>query len=141
MSQSFAEITNKVRSANEIIEKVEAQMKNVDADKVKDLKKAVEAVKESFLPVRKLTIGVPGERGQAVVRESFTTANNFIQEARRYNNSRMGTPGETEKNAVRKAEQMIKLTEETTNEFFNTAWPKFKAAYDKADLSFFKDFE
>ena len=53
----------------------------------------------------------------------------------------MGTPGETEKNAVRKAEQMIKLTEETTNEFFNTAWPKFKAAYDKADLSFFKDFE
>ncbi|WP_421978912.1 WD40/YVTN/BNR-like repeat-containing protein [Roseivirga seohaensis] len=141
MSQSFAEITNKVRSANEIIEKVEAQMKNVDADKVKDLKKAVEAVKESFLPVRKLTIGVPGERGQAVVRERFTTANNYIQEARRYNNSRMGAPGETERNAVRKAEQMIKLTEEKTNEFFNTAWPKFKADYDKADLSFFKDFE
>ncbi|WP_323756174.1 VPS10 domain-containing protein [Roseivirga sp.] len=141
MTQSFAEITNRVRTANEIIEKVEAQMKNVDADKVKDLKKAVEAVKESFEPVRKLTIGLPGERGQAVVRERFTTANNYIQEARRYNNSRMGAPGETERTAVKKAEQMIKLTEETTNAFFNTAWPKFKAAYDKADLSFFKDFE
>ncbi|MGW8123706.1 WD40/YVTN/BNR-like repeat-containing protein [Roseivirga echinicomitans] len=141
MSQSFADVTSRVRTANEIIEKVEAQMKNVDASKVKDLKKALDEVKESFIPVRKLTIGVPGERGQAVVRERFTTASNYIQEARGYNNSRMGAPGETEKNAVRKAEQMIKLTENTINTFFNTAWPKFKTAYDKADLTFFKDFE
>ena len=142
MSQEFAEVVNRVREASEIIDKVEAQMENADADKVKDLKEALKEVKESFVPVRKLTIGLPREGGgQATPRERFTTANNYIGEARGYNNSRMGAPGTTERNALRKAEQMIKLTEETTNEFFNTAWPKFKAAYDKADLSFFKDFE
>jgi photosystem II stability/assembly factor-like uncharacterized protein len=142
MAQKFSEISDRVRKANDIVTKVEARVKDANAEDVKDLKAAIKAVKEQLEPVQEITTGVPssGPRGQADIRERTTTANNWIQQARQYNNSRMGTPGPNEKSLLDNAEKMMAVAIQKTNAFFNKDWPAFKATYDKANLDFFEDF-
>ncbi|WP_288368926.1 hypothetical protein [uncultured Roseivirga sp.] len=140
MSQTFANLTNRVREANDIIEKVEAEMKNADKDATKELSEALKALKEKFEPVQKLTTGIRQERGQAVPRESFTTANNWLGQARRYASSRLTAPGPNERSLKENAQKMMNEAMQIVNDFFSNEWPKFKAVYDRTNLDYFKDF-
>lgn len=141
MSQTWSKISDRMRKADAAIKKVEARIKDADKDKVKDLKKAVKELKERFTEVRKITIGLPQDRSiQGIFRNSVPTANSWIQQARRYNNSRMGTPGDTERGLMENAQKMMKTAMDAVNSFFEDDWSKFKEEYDKTDLDFFDDF-
>lgn len=141
MSQTWSKITGRVRDANEVISKVEAQIKGEeDKSKTKDLSDALKTVKEQFEAVQKVTTGIRQERGQAVVPESYTTANNWIGQARRYASSRLTAPGQNERDLKENAEKMMNEAILKVNEFFTNDWPAFKSAYEKVSFNFFKDF-
>lgn len=138
-TQKFAEITQKVRDADEIIGKVEAQMKGLEKDEAKELKEALETVKEAFNPARKVTIGLPRNRGQRAVNERFSTASTYLGQARRYASSRLTSPGANERQLLTNGKQMMEEAVIIVNEFFANDWPKFKEVYDNTDFSYFKD--
>ena len=142
MAQTWSKITDRVRKANTMIEKVEKRMKDAEKDNVKDLKKAMKEMKEAFEEVRKITIGLPRDPSIQGIFRSFTpTANTWIQQARRYNSSRMGNPGQTEQRLKDNAQKMMETALEMVNDFFENDWKQFKEEYDKTDFEFFKDFD
>ncbi len=140
MSKTWAEVTGRVRDAQSVVDKVEAQMKNADKDAVKDLKDAIKAMNEKFDEVKKVTIGLPRDRAQNAPRVDYPNAGQWIGQARRYASSRLTAPGTNEKSLMENGQKMMNETMATVNEFFETEWPKFKAAYEKTDMGFFKDF-
>ena len=140
MSQTWAEVTGRVRDAQSVVTKVEAQMKNVDKDAVKDLKEAIKAMNEKFDEVKKVTIGLPRDRAQNAPRVDYPNANQWISQARRYSSSRLTAPGPNERSLMENGEKMMNETMTIVNEFFENEWPKFKTAYERTDMGFFKDF-
>ncbi|WP_286745441.1 hypothetical protein, partial [Roseivirga sp. UBA1976] len=75
-----------------------------------------------------------------VPRESFTTANNWLGQARRYASSRLTAPGPNERSLKENAQKMMNEAMQIVNDFFSNEWPKFKAVYDRTNLDYFKDF-
>ncbi len=139
MTQSWANVTGRVSEANDLIEKVEAQMKDADKDAVKDLKEMMDGMKEKFNEVRKVTIGLPRARGQNAPRESYDNAGNWIGQARRYASSRLTAPGSNERELMENADKMMNEAMAIVNEFFVNEWPKFESAYKSTNMNFFKD--
>ncbi|HEY9116991.1 MAG TPA: hypothetical protein VIN11_04140, partial [Roseivirga sp.] len=84
--------------------------------------------------------GVRGERGQATPRERFDNANNWLGQARRYASNRLTAPGPNEMSLKENAQQMMNEAMQLVNDFFTNEWPAFKAAYEKTNFDFFKDF-
>ena len=140
MSQTWAEITGRVRDANSVLTKVEAQMKNADKEAVKDLKEAIKAMNEKFDEVKKVTIGLPRDRAQNAPRVNYPNASQWIGQARRYASSRLTAPGPNERSLMSNGDKMMTETMQIVNDFFRTEWPKFKAAYEATDMGYFKDF-
>jgi len=139
-SQTFAKLTNRVRQANTIMDKVKAQMKGVDKENTKELKAAMDSMEDAWMAVRKVTIGLPRNRGQRAVNEFTPTANSWLGQARRYASSRLTAPGTNERQLLNNAQIMIDEAMTIVNDFFANEWPKFEEAYDNADLGYFKDF-
>ncbi|OEK05075.1 WD40/YVTN/BNR-like repeat-containing protein [Roseivirga misakiensis] len=140
MSQTWASITSRVRDAQSVVTKVEAQMKNADKEAVKDLKKAMKEMDEHFKEVKKVTIGLPRDRAQNAPRVNYPNASQWIGQARRYASSRLTAPGPNERSLLENGEKMMTETMQIVNDFFTNEWPKFKAAYEKTDMSYFRDF-
>ncbi len=140
MTQTWAKVTGRVRDANSIVEKVEAQMKNADKDAVKDLKEMMDEMNEKFNEVKKVTIGLPRDRGQAAPRVNYPNASEWVGQARRYASSRLTAPGPNERSLLENGEKMMNEAMAIVNDFFANEWPKFQAAYKGTDMSFFKDF-
>lgn len=141
MSQTWAKLTNRVREADEIISKVEAQIKEEDdKEKTKALSEALKTVKAEFEEVQKLTTGIRQERGQAVAPVRYTTAGNWIGQARRYASSRLTAPGPNERDLKENAEKMMNEAVQEVNDFFSNDWPAFQRAYQQVSFNFFKDF-
>lgn len=140
MSKTWAEITGRVRDAQSVMTKVEAQMKNADKDAVKDLKDAIKAMNEKFDEVKKVTVGLPRDRAQNAPRVNYPNASQWIGQARRYSSSRLTAPGPNERSLMENGKKMMSETMDIVNEFFENEWPKFKAAYESTDMGFFKDF-
>jgi len=139
--QAVSQLSKRVRDANGIITKVEAQMKGVDKDKVKDLKKITKETKEMLVEVQAIVSGRPTPAGtQGIFRSSDPTANQMINQVRFAASSRREAPGPNEMDLLKNAEQMISKAMGMADEFFSNQWPKFKTAYDGTDLGFFKDF-
>ena len=141
MSQTWSKITDRVRKADGVVKKVNNRIKDAEKDNVKDLKKAMKEMKEKFDAVKKITIGLPRDSSiQGIFRNFTPTTNTWIQQARRYNNSRMGTPGSTERQLLDNAQKMMDTALQMVNDFFENDWATFKEEYDKTDFDFFKDF-
>ena len=140
MTQTWSKVTGRVSEANQIIEKVEARMKDADKDAVKDLKEMMDEMKEKFNEVRKVTIGLPRDRGQAAARVDYPNAGQWVGQARRYASSRLTAPGPNERSLLENGEKMMNEAMAIVNNFFDNEWPKFESAYKSADLNFFKDF-
>lgn len=141
MNQAWSKVTDRMRKADGVIKKVEARVKDADKDNVKDLKKMLKEMKEKFTEVRKITIGLPRDPSiQGIFRNFTPNAGTWIGQARRYNGSRMGSPGETERQLKANAEKMMETALNAVNDFFENEWPKFVEEYEKTDLGFFKDF-
>ena len=116
-------------------------MKGVDKDKVKDLKKITKETKETLVEIQAIISGRPTPPGtQGIFRSSDPTANQWIFQARFAGQSRRTAPGPNERNLLENAEKMMKKAMDLADDFFANQWPKFKTAYDGADLGFFKDF-
>jgi len=141
MSQKWAAVTGRVRDAQSVVSKVEAQMKNADKDAVKDLKKAIKEMNKHFDEAKKVTIGLPRDRAQNAPRVNYPNAGQWVGQARRYASSRLTAPGTNERGLLENAEKMMNEAIAIVNEFFENEWPKFKAAYEATDMSFFKDFD
>lgn len=50
-------------------------------------------------------------------------------------------PTETERIALERAEQRLRLALDKVNAFFEEDWPEYKQAVEKADPSFFEDYD
>lgn len=140
MTQTWSKVTGRVSQAAQIITKVEAQMKNADKEAVKELKEMMKEMEEKFNEVRKVTIGVPRDRGQNTPREFTPTAGQWVGQARRYTSSRLTAPGPNERSLLENGEKMMNEAMEIVNNFFENEWPKFEEAYKNTDMNFFKDF-
>ena len=97
-------------------------------------------MEEKFNEVRKVTIGVPRDRGQNTPREFTPTAGQWVGQARRYTSSRLTAPGPNERSLLENGEKMMNEAMEIVNNFFENEWPKFEEAYKNTDMNFFKDF-
>ena len=139
--QTLSKLSGRVKDAKKIIEKVEAQMKGTEADKVKDLKKSIKATKEKLEDVEAIVSGRPTpENVQGIFRNSEPSASSWMGSLRYYASSKLGTPGKTERDLFENAEKMINKALAIGNKFFTEEWPKFEETYQAADLNFFKDF-
>lgn len=140
-SQTFSKLTDRAKKANEIMEKVEAQMKGVEKEKTKELKATLDSTKSAFDEVRRVTIGFPRPTGIQGIYRSFTpNAGTWFSQARRYTTSRLTAPGENEKELLENGKMMLNEAIEIVNDFFANDWPKFVEVYNNADLGYFKDF-
>jgi len=140
MSQTWSKVTGRVSQANDIITKVKARMKDADKDAVKDLKEMMDEMEEKFNEVRKVTIGLPRDRGQAAPRVSYPNASQWVGQARRYSSSRLTAPGPNERSLLENGEKMMDEAMTIVNQFFENEWPKFEQAYKNTEIDFFKDF-
>jgi photosystem II stability/assembly factor-like uncharacterized protein len=140
-TQAVQQLSKRVRDANAIITKVEGQMKGIDKDKVKELKKITKETKEMLVEVQAIVSGRPTPPGtQGIFRSSDPTANRMISQVRFAASSRRAAPGPNERDLLKNAEELISKAMGMADEFFKNQWPKFKTAYDQTDLGFFKDF-
>jgi len=140
-TQEMQRLSKRVKDANDIIKKVEAQIKDIDKDKVKDLKKITKETKELLVEIQAILTGRPTPPGtQGIFRSSDPTASRWMFSARFAASSRRAAPGPTERGLLENAEKMINQANEMADEFFTNQWVAFKTTYDATDLGFFKDF-
>ena len=139
--QTLSKLSGRVKDAQKIIKKVEAQMKGAEEDKVKDLKKILKETKSKLEDVEAAVSGRPTpEDVQGIFRNNEPNASSWMGMLNFYVSSKVNPIGKTERDLFDNAEKMVNRALAAGNKFFAEDWPAFEEAYKATDLDFFKDF-
>ncbi|MDZ4714087.1 MAG: hypothetical protein SH819_01340 [Cytophagales bacterium] len=132
--------TERLRESKEVVEDFEKRIKD---SKRKDLKEAsdkTKAMKDTINLVFDYILGKEDKR-QGIVRSPDPSRYSYVQTAQQYVGRSRNLVSETDHRVMKHAEDKIAEIVSRVNAFYETAWPAYKAAMEKVELSPFKAYE
>lgn len=133
--------TQRLLESKETIEKINAQLKGLPEDEIKELKSAIRAVTDSITAVQDAIFGKENPDAQGITSRADNTAVSAVFNAMRYIDSRPGYPTETEKMLVEQAKIKMKEGVDCVNKFYENVWPGFRQKVENTELKLFKEYE
>ncbi|MES2893123.1 MAG: hypothetical protein V4725_13955 [Bacteroidota bacterium] len=138
-SNKVVEITDRLTDAEEIISKLEAQLKNVEGKEADSLRKSGKAMTDSLKKIRNFIFGTPQEK-QGYGSPFEITVNERLREARGEIVRKNKIPDAQEFKGIEMAESLVKELVLKTNQFFNTHWKNYQKLAQANPLTIFKEY-
>lgn len=139
--------TDRLRESLEIVDEYEKKIKDLSdpmaGSKRTDLKEVstkTKAMKDSVNALFDFILGKVDKR-QGIVRSPDPTPVSYVQTARGYIARSTDPISETDRRVYKHAEEKINEAVNKVNKFYASAWPEYRAAMEKINLSPFKDYE
>lgn len=139
-ADKVTEILDRISESEEVVEKIQSQLKGLEGAKIDSLRKAGAATLDSLKTLREFIRGKTDER-QGIVRSGEITVLSKIQQAMQYITSKAVTPGEQEFSLVKMAEEGIAQAVEKANLFYNGHWKKYQQQVKTTDINLFTDYK
>lgn len=131
---------DRLNEANEVCDKLLAQVKGLEGKEADTLTKATKAIRETIKNLQESIKGKSSDK-QGIVRPlSDITPLAQLRSARYYIIDKLVAPGAAEEQLVANAEQAIKQTLGYVNTFFSKDWSNYKAFTEGLTISLFKDY-
>ena len=132
-------ITDRLSEAEEIIAKVEAQLKNIEGSDADSLRKSGKAMTDSIKKIRNFIMGTPQEK-QGYGSPYEATVTGWLREAKGEVLGKIKIPDAQEFGLIEIAEGSVDEAIKKTNMFFNGKWKDYQQQADNTPMKSFKDF-
>lgn len=136
----LAALNDRLTEADEIIKKIEANLKDMDAKQADTLRKVGKSVQEGLKAIREQLNGKPQEK-QGYGNVPQVTVNSIFSEARMYVLGKRVAPGAQEERLMQDAENMISAVIAKANAFFDGKWKEYRSLAENAPVKMFKDYK
>lgn len=138
-ADKLTEVLDRLNEADEVCDKITAQLKDLKGTDIDTLRKATTATKKQINGLKEMITGKRDTR-QGLTRSTAVTILSQLQIARQYISSKTVAPGEQETKLTENAENAISTTVEKTNQFFANEWKKYKEQAEGTKIELFKDY-
>jgi len=139
-SARLTEITDRFTEAEEIITKIEAQLKNVEGKEADSLRKAGKEMTDSIKSIRNFIFGKAQEK-QGYGSVPQITVNGKLNEARQEVQGKNKIPDQQEIRMIENAEGMVNEAVQKTNDFFNGKWKAYQQQAEATPMKVFKEYK
>ncbi len=135
----ITDLADRLTEADEIIKKVEDNLKDMDSKQADTLRKLNKSMTESIKSIRESLNGKPQEK-QGYGQVPQITVNSTLQEARFNITGKNVVPGAQEERLVQQAETMTDNVLKKANDFFSGKWKEYRALAESIPVKIFKDY-
>ena len=139
-ANKVTEILDRLDDSEQVVNKIQSQIKELKGDKIDSLRKAGLATLDSIETLREFIRGKKDER-QGIIRSGESTVLTKIQQAMQYIISKSVIPAEQEKALVKIAEQGISETVTRSNHFYDGQWKKYRQLVENTEINLFTDYD
>ncbi len=136
----LTEVTDRLTEADEIIAKIEAQLKNVEGKELDSLRKMGKTMTDSIKNIRNFIFGKPQEK-QGYGSPYQLRVNEKLQTARGEVLGKNKIPDTQEINQIEIAETLVAQAVEKANVFFTTKWADYKKQAEATPMNVFKEYK
>ena len=139
-SMKLTEGLDRLDEAEDVCEKIQAQLKGLEGKETDSLKKQTGKIVKDIKELKESITGKTDSR-QGIVRNLFeVTALSQIGLARRNIFSKMIKPGPQEERLVVNAEKAVAEAIKNINEFFDDKWKSYRQLSENTRVNLFKDY-
>ena len=139
-SLKLTSLVDRLTEADEIIKKVEANLKDMDQKQADTLRKLGKAVQDGLKAIREQLNGKPQEK-QGYGNVPQVTVNSVLSEARSYVLGKRIAPGAQEDRLMKDAEDMVSDVISKANSFFDGKWKEYRALAESTPVKMFKEYK
>ncbi len=136
--KAATQATDRLRTAKEVVQKVNKELDQTPDSVKKALKKKGKAMRDSIESI--LSGVLPNEDIQGIHRDPSILSSR-LHRAAFYLASSEGPPNQTQKLLIEQTRKQLENTLKKVNRFFEKDWVEYKEGVRKADLTFFKPYE
>jgi len=136
----LTEITDRLADAEEVIAKVEAQLKNVEGKEADSLRKVGKAMTDSIKGIRNFIFGKPQEK-QGYGSPYQVTVSGKLGDARQEVLAKTKIPDQQELRMAEEAEGLVTEAVLKTNNFFNGRWKAYQQQVENTPQKLFKEYK
>lgn len=140
-SAKLTEAMDRLSDWEEVLGKMQGQLRGVDAKEIDTLRKTTTALQDSIKKIREYIVGKSNSDKQGIVRGPQVTVMNRIQIAQQYIMSKSVAPGEQEQALMESAEQFIAEAVKRTNQFYATQWLNYRKLVEGSRPPLFKEYQ
>jgi hypothetical protein len=139
-SEKIIEIMDRLTESEEVVNKIQNQIKGIEGKEEDSLRKAGVVTLDSLKKIREFISGTPDDR-QGISRTGQVTVMTKVQQAIQYISSKNLAPGEQETSLVQMAEEAIAEAVEKSNQFYNGHWKKYQQQFQNTQIKLFPDYK
>ncbi len=139
-SDKLVDGMDRLTESEDLLKKMEAQLKDVEGKPADTLRKATKIMQDSIKAIRESINGKRIER-QGYGQVPQVTVMNTLQQANSYISSKTLSPGPQEEMLVKRAEDVIAVSVDRINKFYNGAWKQYRNLAENTKLDLFKDYK
>jgi type IV secretory pathway VirB4 component len=139
-SLKLVDLTDRLTEADDIVKKIEANLKDMDQKQADTLRKAGKAMQDSIKAIREELTGKPQEK-QGYGNIPQVTVNSVLGEARSYVTGKEVVPGPQEERLIVDAENIITGVLQRANAFFDGKWKQYRSLAENTPVKMFKDYK
>lgn len=139
-SLKLTSLVDRLTEADEIVKKVEANLKDMDQKQADTLRKLGKAVQDGLKAIREQLNGKPQEK-QGYGNVPQVTVNSVLGEARSYVLGKRIAPGAQEDRLMKDAEDMVSAVISKANGFFDGKWKEYRALAESTPVKMFKEYK
>ena len=136
----LVDLTDRLTEADDIVKKIEANLKDMDQKQADTLRKAGKAMQDSIKAIREELTGKPQEK-QGYGNIPQVTVNSVLGEARSYVTGKEVVPGPQEERLMVDAENIVTLVLQRANAFFDGKWKLYRSLAESTPVKMFKDYK
>ena len=139
-ADKLTEGMDRLTEAEEVLIKMQAQLKGVEGKEIDSLRKITTAMQDSIKSIREFISGKTSDR-QGISRPPQITVTTIMQQAMQYIGGKQTIPGAQEEKLVQGAEEMIDQAVQRINEFFDGKWKAYRQQVEATKINLFKDYK
>ena len=135
----MTDLVDRMNEAEEVIKKVEAGYKDMEAGKTDTLKKVSKAMQDSIKGLREMMYGKTQEK-QGYGNVPQVTVNSLMSDARMNILGKRSVPGAQEQRLMKDASDAVNRLVERANGFFSGPWKNYRSLVESVPVKMFKDY-
>ena len=139
LSLKVITLNDRLTEADEIVLKVNEDLKNADSTRADSLRKSGKAIQDSIKNIRYLISGKPQEK-QGYGNLPQVTIGNAIGELRRNVFNKTTVPGDQEEKLFTEVTELVNQALKKGNDFFDGKWKTYRAYMEATPVKLFKDY-
>jgi len=140
-AEKLIEAGDRLAEAEEVINKVQAQLRGVEGKEADSLRKTSTKILDEIKAIRESALGKASDK-QGISRSPFdVTVVSQMQQAQQIIGSKMIAPGAQEETMVANAEKSVGDFIQRVNNFFETKWKDYRAQVEATKVNLFKDYK